>query len=81
MLEGMSAFRFDVKGEGAPAAGTGDDKRFTGEAWRSDPRYSALSNAYLAYAEFLQKGSMRRRWTNATQARRCASACARRWMR
>ena len=56
MLEGMSAFRFDVKGEGAPAAGTGDDKRFTNEAWRSDPRYSALSNAYLAYAEFLQKG-------------------------
>lgn len=58
MLEGMSAFRFDVKegSEGAPAGGAGDDKRFNNEAWRSDPRYAALSNAYLAYAEFLQKG-------------------------
>ncbi len=48
MLEGMSAFRFDV-------AGTPDDKRFADEAWRKDPRYAGLSTAYLTYADFLQK--------------------------
>jgi polyhydroxyalkanoate synthase len=52
MLEGLSAFRFDVAGAGA---GTAEDKRFANEAWRKDPRYTALSKAYLAYAEFLQK--------------------------
>jgi polyhydroxyalkanoate synthase len=53
MLEGLSAFRFDVTG--TPEAGGGEDKRFASEAWRKDPRYTVLSNAYLAYAEFLQK--------------------------
>jgi polyhydroxyalkanoate synthase len=52
MLEGMSAFRFDVTGS---EAGAQADKRFADEAWRKDPRYAALSNAYVAYAEFLQK--------------------------
>jgi polyhydroxyalkanoate synthase len=52
MLEGLSAFRFDVSGG---TAGATEDKRFAGEAWRKDPRYAALSNAYLAYADFLQK--------------------------
>ncbi|HTT11095.1 MAG TPA: class I poly(R)-hydroxyalkanoic acid synthase [Burkholderiaceae bacterium] len=51
MLDGMSAFRFDVSASGKPA----EDRRFADEAWRKDPRYAALSNAYLAYAEFLQK--------------------------
>jgi polyhydroxyalkanoate synthase len=51
MLEGMSAFRVDVSGTGRPA----EDKRFADESWRRDPRYAALSNAYLAYADFLQK--------------------------
>jgi polyhydroxyalkanoate synthase len=53
MLEGMSAFRFDVAS--GPGAGATDDKRFAHEAWRNDPRYAVLSKAYLAYAEFLQK--------------------------
>src|SRR5262249_21943523 len=52
MLDGLSAFRFDVEGA---SAGPAEDKRFAGEAWRKDPRYAALSNAYLAYADFLQK--------------------------
>jgi polyhydroxyalkanoate synthase len=52
MLDGLSAFRFDVEGA---SAGATEDKRFAGEAWRKDPRYAALSNAYLAYADFLQK--------------------------
>jgi len=55
MLEGMSAFRFDVAGTGGSGAGAPDDKRFANEAWRKDPRYSTLSGAYLAYAEFLEK--------------------------
>ncbi|HUL65363.1 MAG TPA: class I poly(R)-hydroxyalkanoic acid synthase [Burkholderiaceae bacterium] len=52
MLDGLSAFRFDVEGAGAGAT---EDKRFAGEAWRKDPRYAALSKAYLAYADFLHK--------------------------
>ena len=53
LLEGLSAFRFDVAGS-APG-GAPDDKRFADEAWRKDPRYATLSSAYLAYADFLQK--------------------------
>ena len=36
---------------GVPA---GSDKRFAGDAWRTDPRFDALSNGYLSYAKFLQ---------------------------
>jgi polyhydroxyalkanoate synthase len=53
MLDSMSAFRFDVAGGAASDAP--DDKRFADEAWRKDPRYSALAKGYLAYADFLQK--------------------------
>jgi polyhydroxyalkanoate synthase len=53
MLEGLSAFKFDVSG--GAGGGTPEDKRFADEAWRKDPRYAALSNGYLAYADFLQK--------------------------
>jgi polyhydroxyalkanoate synthase len=53
MLESWSAFQSDVSGK---AAAAGDDKRFSDEAWRKDPRYSSLSGAYLAYADFLHKG-------------------------
>jgi polyhydroxyalkanoate synthase subunit PhaC len=53
MMEGLSAFRFDVAG--MPASGAVDDKRFADEAWRKDPRYAVVSGAYLAYADFLQK--------------------------
>ena len=37
-------------GKGAP----GDDRRFSAEAWRSDPRFDLLRRTYLAYADFLQ---------------------------
>jgi polyhydroxyalkanoate synthase len=30
------------------------DKRFAGEAWRTDPRFDLLRKSYLGYAEFLQ---------------------------
>jgi polyhydroxyalkanoate synthase len=53
MLEGLSAFRFDVAGGAGGSAA--EDKRFADEAWRKDPRYAMVSNAYLAYADFLQK--------------------------
>ena len=32
-----------------------DDKRFAGDAWKQDPRYDLVKNAYLAYSEFLQR--------------------------
>jgi len=30
------------------------DKRFAGEAWRSDPRFEALARSYLAYADLMK---------------------------
>ena len=41
----------------APAdagGGAADDRRFAGEAWRSDPRYNALTGGYLTYSKYLQ---------------------------
>ena len=38
-----------------PSAPTGsDDRRFAGDAWKSDPRFDAFKNGYLAYSKFLQ---------------------------
>jgi len=38
-----------------PAAETSGDKRFSGEAWTSDPRFDAIKRTYLAYGDFLSK--------------------------
>ena len=38
----------------APPAPT-DDKRFAGEAWKSDPRFELLARGYLAFADLMQK--------------------------
>ena len=42
-------------GEGAGAKA--EDKRFAGEPWRSDPRFDAVRQAYLAYTTFLQQSA------------------------
>ncbi|HKE40263.1 MAG TPA: class I poly(R)-hydroxyalkanoic acid synthase [Casimicrobiaceae bacterium] len=38
----------------AGKAGTGDDKRFSADAWRSDPRFDLVRRTYLAYSDFLK---------------------------
>src|SRR5215472_4183737 len=34
----------------AGKAGTGDDKRFSADAWRNDPRFDLVRRTYLAYS-------------------------------
>ncbi len=38
-----------------PAGAENADKRFTGEAWNSDPRFDAIKRTYLAYGDFLTR--------------------------
>jgi polyhydroxyalkanoate synthase len=40
-------------GDAAKAA-PGDDKRFSTDAWRSDPRFDLVRRTYLAYSDFLK---------------------------
>jgi len=39
---------------GAAAAPPAGDKRFAGEAWHRDPRFEALTRAYLAYSDLMK---------------------------
>ena len=40
---------------GSATAAALDDRRFAGEAWRKDPRFDAMSRAYLAMAQMVRK--------------------------
>jgi len=59
-LQQMAGFWSGMTGM-APAGGAGaqagavDDKRFAGEAWRTDPRFDLIKRTYLAYSDFWQR--------------------------
>ena len=53
LWSGVLAGASRAGGEGAKA----EDKRFAGEPWRSDPRFDAVRQAYLAYTTFLQQSA------------------------
>ena len=48
---GMATAATQAAGAAAPEG----DKRFAGEAWRSDPRFEALTRGYLAYSDLMRR--------------------------
>lgn len=54
-LAQMASFWASMLPAATAAAGPTQDRRFAAEAWRKDPRFSALAQSYLAQAEALGK--------------------------
>lgn len=70
-MDTMKAFWAPFTGGAAKAEAGADakaaikDRRFSGEAWTSDPRYELVAKAYLAQTELAQKARTPRRSTTA----------------
>jgi polyhydroxyalkanoate synthase len=57
-LQQMASLWSGMLGVAAPtasAAGSPADKRFSAEAWRTDPRFDYLRQSYLAYSDFMMR--------------------------